>query len=111
MKCPFFIDFVRECVQEIDLVPMVNTTLLCSTERYPECPFYVTLKKTGPVCEMVSQCIMFKKISIEDFSFFIDMTKAYCLSHNNVSCERYKMKKSGSVPPFSLTPDGTTIDL
>ena len=40
------------------------------------------------------------------FEKFVEITKQYCLSENNVNCKIYIMKKSGETVPSDLHPDG-----
>ncbi|MDD5495785.1 MAG: hypothetical protein PHP46_01635 [Candidatus Omnitrophica bacterium] len=109
MNCPMFIDYTRECVEHVKIVPEVNTFKFCTTEHHKECPFYKTIKKIGVVCEYISTCVIYKRLSIVDFDKFMETTKKYCLSKDSVNCQRYITKKSGKTPPDDLLPEGTSL--
>ena len=42
----------------------------------------------------------------KEFEKFVEITKQYCLSENNVNCKIYIMKKSGETVPIDLHPGG-----
>lgn len=108
-SCPMFVDYVRECSKHIGIVPEVNTVELCTTEKYTTCPFYKSLSKSCPVCELLDRCPIFKELSNKDFDTFVQITEDYCLSEKKMDCERFKIKKSGDKPPPDLMPDGSKL--
>lgn len=107
MECPFFIDYTRECLKEIETLP-ADTLTLCTTERYVDCPFYRRIKKIGFVCEFVSGCPAYESLQVGHFEEFVVISKQYCLSENNLKCQRYILRKQGQPVPKELLPDGTT---
>jgi len=108
MQCPMFVDYCRECLDKIDFSPQ-NTFDYCQTDNYKECPFFETLNNIVSHCEFIKKCVAYKYFGVSDFEKFVEITKRYCLSENNVNCERFKLKKSGEVVPESLLPDGSRI--
>jgi len=44
---------------------------------------------------------------VGDFEEFVVITKRYCLSENNLNCQRYILKKQGKPVPKELLPDGS----
>ncbi len=40
MGCPYFIDYARECVEDIRALPE-ETITLCDSDSYTQCPFYL----------------------------------------------------------------------
>ena len=106
MECPFFVDYTRECIKEVKILP-ANTLTYCTTEQYVDCPFYRRIKKAGFVCECVSGCPAYEMLEVGDFEAFFAITKQYCLSENNLNCQRYILKKQGKPVPRELLPDGT----
>ncbi len=109
--CPMYVDYVRECMDYIRIVSKVCTMKFCiGEEKYDNCPFYRTVNKIGCVCEMVSICPIYKEFSYKNFDKFMVFTKNYCLSENNINCERLKIKKAGNAPPIDLLPDGTKFE-
>jgi hypothetical protein len=107
--CPMFSDYVRECMKHFSIVPEVNTVEFCTTEKYTDCPFYKSINKLCPVCEMLDRCPIFKHLSIKDFDKFVQVTKDYCLSEKKMACERLNIFKSGDMPPPDLMPDGSKL--
>ena len=110
INCPMFVDYVRECMDYIQIVSEVNTMKFCVTVEFKNCPFYKAVKKIGCVCEMLVICPIYKKLSIKDFDKFLQITKDFCLSENNANCERLKIKKTGNTPPADLMPDGSSFE-
>jgi hypothetical protein len=108
MPCPKFVDFTRECVNEIEVIP-ANTLDLCETEKHKKCPFYLILSGDKNVCENIRKCPAFKKFEMGDFKKFMEMSEKWCVSKNHVACKRYLMKKSGKDVPITLHPDGHTV--
>jgi len=108
MNCPMFIDYTRECLDKIGFSPQ-NTFDYCQTDKHKECPFFRTLNNIDFHCECIEKCAAYKYFSISDFEKFAEITKRYCLSENNVNCERFKLRKSGEVVPENLLPDGNWI--
>lgn len=109
MNCPMFVDYCRECLAKIEFAPQ-NTFGYCDSDKYKECPFFRTLNNTGFHCEFINKCVAYKYFGAGDFNKFVEMTKRYCLSENNVNCERYKLKRSGKDVPEKLLPDGSMRD-
>jgi len=56
---------------------------------------YKTLKKIDFYCKCIEKCAAYKHFGISDFDKFVRVAGEYCLSENNVNCERYKLRKSG----------------
>ncbi|MBU0633948.1 MAG: hypothetical protein KKB82_05680 [Candidatus Omnitrophica bacterium] len=110
INCPYLIDYVRECMDYIDIVPDVYTLNFCSTQRYEECPFYKFLKKIGPTCELIPICPVYKKLSMRDFNSLVKMNAEYCLNENKVKCRRYVIKQNGKKPHPDLLPDGKILE-
>lgn len=108
MSCPFFVDCTRECVKEIRELP-ADTFDFCTTQRHVDCPFYRSIRKIGPFCERIPDCSVYNLFRSEDFQAFVKMTREFCLSTQNATCQRYILKKSGSVVPPDLLPDGKRI--
>ena len=108
MKCPLFIDFVRECRSKVQVLPS-DTFLYCVSEQYQKCPFYKTLHKIEPACPNISNCPMYARFELGNFEEFVRMTEKYCLAENMINCQRYILKKSGQVVPQELLPDGGTL--
>lgn len=106
MNCPMFVDYTRECLDKIGFLPQ-NTLGYCQTDKHQECPFYKTLNNIGFHCECVKKCDAYKYFGISDFEKFVEMTKRYCLSKNNINCERFKLRKTGEAVPEDLLPDGS----
>ena len=107
-KCPMFIDYVRECMHEIGVLPP-NTLVCCESDRHVDCPFYKTINKIGSFCVYVDKCPVYKKFSIGDFERFMKMANEFCLSENSVNCARCKLRKEGKTPPIDLLADGTSV--
>jgi len=106
MNCPMFIDFSRECLKKIEFLPQ-NTFDYCASDKYKECPSFRTINNIGVKCEYIKACVAYKYFGVSDFEKFAEITKSYCLSENNIKCERFKIKKSGETPPEDLLPDGS----
>ena len=47
----------------------------------------------------------------ENLERLIKMTKEFCLSKQHIKYERYKIRKSGVIPPNELLPNGKTAEL
>lgn len=109
MGCPFFVDCTRECVKEIKVLPP-DTFDFCATPHYDECPFYRSIKRIGPLCDGIANCSVYHSFQAEDFPAFVEMTRQYCLSENNVNCRRFILKKRGGAVPPGLLPDGRIIE-
>jgi len=92
------------------IIPEVTTIRFCITDEYKNCPFYRVIKRIKPTCEMISICPMYKALSVKDFDKFLEITGKYCLTDNNVNCERFKIKKPGGKPPDDLLPDGSKFE-
>lgn len=105
MPCPMFIDFTRECVSKNSFVPG-NTFGYCQNEMYKDCPFFKVINGLGDNCEFIIQCQLYKDLGMQHFTEFKEVADKYCLKDYR-SCERYKMRKSGIMPPKNLYPDGT----
>lgn len=108
MECPMFVDYVRECLDKIDFVPR-DTFDYCQTDKFKDCPFFKTINNVGPHCECLVKCPAYKNFNIGDFDRFVEIANRYCLSENNVNCERLKLRKSGKEVPEDLMPDGTRL--
>jgi len=104
-----YVDYTRECLEKIDFLPQ-NTLAYCETAKHKECPFYRTLNDIGLHCDYVGACAAYKHFGIHDFEQFVKITREYCLSENNVKCERFKLRKAGKAVPEELLPDGNTIE-
>lgn len=110
MGCPMFIDYCRECFDKIGFLP-ANTLDYCDTDRHTDCPFFKTINNIGFHCECVEKCPTYKHFGISDFEKFVEITNRYCLSENNVNCERFKLRKEGKEIPLDLLPDGTKLSI
>lgn len=110
MACPMFIDYCRECLNKIDFLP-ANTLNYCETDRHTDCPFFRTINDAGVHCGYIEKCPAYKHFGVRDFEKFVKMTNQYCLSENNVNCERFKLRKEGREVPSDLLPDGAKIDI
>lgn len=108
MECPMHVGHTRACQDKIGFVP-INTLQYCVTERYKECPFFKTLNNIGYHCAYLANCPAYKHFQIGDFEIFVEITTKYCLSENNINCERFKLKKTGKEVPEHLLPDGGKI--
>lgn len=108
MNCPMFVDYTRECIIKIEFIPQ-DTFNYCNSDRYKECPFFRTLNNIGSHCEYIEACVAYKYFGVGDFEKFVKITKCYCLSENNINCERFILRKSGGVVPEDLLPDGSRI--
>lgn len=108
MTCPLFIDFTRDCLTKIKHIPR-DTFDFCTTERYSECPFFRTINNIGEHCEFIENCVIYARFAVGDFNEFVSMTKAYCLTCENVNCKRYQIRKSGQKPSPDLLPDGSLL--
>ncbi len=108
MNCPKFVDFTRECIKEIEVLPG-NTFNYCTTEKYVNCPFYKILSGDKNVCQNITKCQAFKNFQTLDFERFINMTTEWCVSENHRNCQRYILKSRGEIVPFNLHPDGITV--
>lgn len=108
MNCPMFIDYTRECLEKIGFLPG-NTLDYCETDKYKECPFFKTLNNIGLHCECIEKCNAYQYFGIHDFDKFAEIAKEYCLSENNINCERFKLRKSGKEVPGNLLPDGSWV--
>ena len=108
MGCPKFVDYTRECMNEIGYCPQ-DTLAYCTTDKYAGCPFYKTVEKIGVVCENMRQCPVCKYFSTHNFEQFVVMTAAYCLNDKFVECQRYILKKQGRVVSELLLPDGREL--
>ena len=110
MACPMYKDFTRECIKELGGMPE-NTLPFCSTSRYIECPFYIALNNLGFACEFLKQCPAYEHFKHDNFEEFVKIANDYCLSKENChDCERYKIRKSGNMPPKKLLPNGTFVE-
>lgn len=109
MPCPKYVDNQRLCIKETKVLP-ADTLAYCATERFVECPFYIMLEKTGPVCEFAQGCQAFQHMQVGDFQEFVKITREYCLSAGKVHCKRYQLRKAGSKVPLDLHPDGRIIE-
>ena len=103
-----YVDCVRECRYKIGFAPK-NTFLYCVTEKFKECPFFKTLNKVGSYCEYVDKCPAYRHLGIGHFETFVEITNKYCLSENNLNCERFKLRKAGKEVSEYLLPDGTRL--
>lgn len=108
MGCPMYVDYTRECLQRIGYIPR-DTFSYCQTEKFRDCPFYKTINKIGHHCEYIEKCPAYQYFNTGDFEKFVYITEKYCLSGNNVNCERFKLRRSGNEVPASLLPDGSTL--
>ena len=108
MECPFFVDYTRECIKEMAVLPG-DTLGFCTSDRYVDCPFFRSIKKIGFVCECVAGCPAYEFLKIGDFKQFLIITSQYCLSENNLNCKRYILRKQGQPVPKELLPDGSKI--
>lgn len=108
MSCPLFIDFTRECIEEVEVLPS-NTFSFCTTKYFSNCPFYIVLKEKRPVCKHIKSCPFYKEISIGDFEEFSKITNDYCLLKDSSACARYKEKESGNTPSLKLHPNGSVL--
>ena len=109
MGCPMFIDYVRECVDDIENLPG-ETITFCDSDNYTNCPFYLKSQNKSSTCKNISNCHFFNNFSMESFQDFINITKNYCLSLKHVECVRYTLRESGEKVPDNLSPDGNIID-
>ncbi len=109
MNCPKYVDFTRECLKEIQILPLASLEF-CMNGRYSECPFYLIVAKKAPMCEYCIKCALFNYYRAEDSEKFLKTTAEYCFSSNNINCKRYIMRKSGEKPPDDLCPDGTFLN-
>lgn len=107
MNCPLFVDFVRECMDKVNVLPR-DTFSYCTSEKYQKCPFYKAIHKVEPVCPSINNCPVYARFEVGDFEKFVLMTENYCLGQNMVNCKRYILKQSGEVVPENLLPDGGT---
>lgn len=108
MTCPLFVDFTRECIEEIESIPP-NTFSFCTTKNFSKCPFYIVLREKRSVCKNIKNCPFYKELSIGDFNEFSHIANKYCLSKNPATCARYKENEAGNTPPLRLHPDGTLL--
>ena len=79
MSCPLYIDYTRECIREIEIIPN-NTLEYCTSSKYKKCPFYRIIKKEKNICECIKKCAAFK--------------------------QRYVLKKKGGNVPDDMHPSG-----
>ncbi|MEM2954920.1 MAG: hypothetical protein QW625_03170 [Candidatus Nanoarchaeia archaeon] len=109
MPCPKFIDNTRECIKEIDFVPL-NTFKFCTTNKYKKCPFYLILSGNKDICENIRKCPFFRRFTLYDFDKFVEISNKYCTSKNHIKCKRYILKKQGKEVPENLHPDGHFVN-
>ena len=105
MTCSLFVDDTRKCTEEVKSVP-VATYDFCMSEIYKDCSFFRVLNKIGHTCENIKDCSLYSHFKMGGFEKFVEITKQYCLSENNVNCKIYVLKKSGGIVPIDLHPDG-----
>ncbi len=110
MGCPLFVDYTRECVEDIRTLPP-DTYNYCQSKDYQKCPFYIKKQNLKTACEFVDKCPFFNNFNMNSFDEFMNITKNYCLSEKHEDCERYKLKMSGKNVPIELRPDGEIIEL
>lgn len=110
MGCPYFIDYARECVEDIRALPE-GTITLCDSESYTQCPFYLKKQNNVLSCKHIGMCHFFNHFSMDTFNDFIALTKTFCLSDNHVNCARYNLKEFDKLVPDDLAPDGTRLSL
>ena len=103
-----FIDYVRECLDKISFAPQ-DTFDYCPTEAYKECPFFKVIHNMGHRCKYIGKCSIFKYFGVGDFKKFIEITGKYCLSENNVRCQRFEIRETGKEAPEDLLPDGAKL--
>jgi uncharacterized protein YlzI (FlbEa/FlbD family) len=109
MTCPKFVDFTRECIKDIEFVP-VNTMKLCSGEDYVKCPFFLILNNDPIVCKNISKCPAFKNFNLEVSEDFLKISGKFCTSKGHKNCQRYILKEKGEEVPKNLHPDGHIVD-
>lgn len=109
MHCPLYIDFTRECIKEVEIMPN-NTLLYCTTDKYKDCPFYKIIKKEKGVCENIKKCHAFPHLQLSGFEPFVEVSERFCTSPSHKKCQRYILKKSGEEVPEDLHPDGTIMN-
>lgn len=108
MGCPMYVDYARECRNKVGFLPE-NTLGYCQTEKYKDCPFFKTINNIGFHCECIEKCDAYRYFKVYDFEKFVAVAEKYCLSTNNVNCERFKLRKAGKEVPADLSPDGTKL--
>jgi len=108
MECPMYVDYTRECINKIGFLPH-NTLEYCTAEKHKDRPFFKTINKIGFHCECLERRPACKQFGISDFEKFVEISEKYCLSENNVNCERFKLRKAGKEVPLNLLPDGTKL--
>ena len=105
MSCPLYIDYTRECIREIEIIPN-NTLEYCTSSKYKKCPFYRIIKKEKNICECIKKCAAFKYFQLSGFDKFIELSEKYCTSTNYKKCKRYVLKKKGGNVPDDMHPSG-----
>ncbi len=108
MHCPKFIDFTRECLEEIKIIPN-NTFKYCTTKKHKDCPFFRILNNEKGICEHVKHCYFFNNFEIHDFDGFAKISDEYCTGENHEKCKRYILSKKGEKVPNDLSPEGMII--
>jgi len=84
---------------------------ICQSEHFKEdFTFYRILNKIEPQCEFIDKCPMYIHTSTGNLEELIKMTKEFCLSKQHIKCKRYKIRKSGVIPPNELSPNGKTAE-
>ncbi|MDD4294811.1 MAG: hypothetical protein PHP69_04800 [Candidatus Omnitrophica bacterium] len=110
VKCPRYVDYVRECSFHIDTTSRdFNTTIrFCVSENYINCPFFRYLDKPKAYCPHFVDCDLCKYFKNKDFDGFISLAERWCLTSDFINCARYVRGLNGPVPD-NLYPDGTEL--
>ena len=105
MGCPLLKDYVRECVDDIGILPKASYTI-CHSNKFDRCPFYIRKNQPDKACKNVNQCYFFNNYTMLDFDKFLQTTAEYCLSPEFMKCMRYIRSEKGEVVPKDLHPNG-----
>lgn len=112
MICPMFVDYTRECVEELNEIIEIGDFDICQSNEYEEdCPFYKSIYKKEYYCEFVEKCPIYIHVAKKDFRWLIELTKEFCFSEKHKECQRYILRKSGKMPDINLYPDGKFLEL
>lgn len=105
--CPMYIDYVRECIFQINsLTEEIDTTVqFCISGRYEECPFYRYIIDPTDKCELFKQCNLCNHYKIKRLDEFVEMANTWCLG-NYTDCARHKAHQAGQIPVDTLHPAG-----
>jgi hypothetical protein len=122
MRCPYYEDFTRTCIQFFPRVMNHTSFTTCESDKYQNCLAFIALK-SGFRCKYQNLCLedlvlnvpILAKFFVEDdrtVKLFKSMTEKYCSSEQgHGSCACFKLLEQGIHPPVELLPDGKKFRL